>query len=330
MTYKVEFLERAIDLGESGLGLTFPNPIVGAVIVNTHGEVIGEGFHSGGAHAEVIAIADAYARGNDLVGATLYCSLEPCNHHGKTPPCSEAIIESGIKEVFFAISDPNPKAAGGGQRLIDSGLLVNGDLLVEEAQFSNRAWLTKISLHRPYITVKIAQSLDGRIAAADGRSKWITTQSARAHAKSLRSDFDAICIGTQTAELDNPTLRGERGNPQRIVIGERTLGALLLDEEEGYLQIKSRDFSQVLTEFEGLGYNSVLIEGGATLISAALAAGIVDEIHLYQSGAILGAGTSSVAISEFTNFSQQLHFEITTLSIIEGDIFAIYMKKDVG
>ena len=142
MSYEEKFLQRAIELAEQGLGLTYPNPIVGAVIVDAAGTIIGEGFHAGGDHAEVLAIADARAKGHSLAGSTLYCSLEPCNHFGRTPPCSAAIIMAGISEVFFALSDPNPTAAGGAQALAAAGIIVEGDLLTDETTYSNRAWLT--------------------------------------------------------------------------------------------------------------------------------------------------------------------------------------------
>lgn len=328
MSYDQKFLLHAIELAESGLGFTYPNPIVGAVIVDQSGTVIGEGFHAGGDHAEVVAMNEALAKGHSLKGATLYCSLEPCNHFGKKPPCTQAIIESGIQEVYFALSDPNPTAAGGAATLLKAGITVNGDLLTEDAIYSNRAWLTKIAHSRPRITVKIAQSLDGRIAAADGRSKWITNEHTRAHAKELRDGFDAICIGTGTAVADDPTLRGASRNPRRFVVGERDLPPLALQREEGFEQIRTHDFEQVVALLTARGFNSVLFEGGSILVSAALHSGLVDEIHLYQAGSIMGSGKPSVDIPQFDNFSQQLHYEITALSIIEGDIFAIYFKKD--
>lgn len=328
MTFNVGLLQRAIELAESGLGLTYPNPIVGAIIVNSDEEVIGEGFHAGSEHAEVLAIKDAKARGHNLAGATLYCSLEPCNHYGKTPPCSEAIIASGITTVYFAITDPHEKASGGEQALLNAGLTVQGNLLSDEACYSNRAWLTKIKLGRPRITAKIAQSMDGRVAAADGQSKWITATHSRSQAKDLRNSFDAICIGTGTAIADNPTLRGSLRNPTRIVMGNRVLPKLNLDGEEGYVQIKSHDLTELISFLNQKEYNSILLEGGPTIISAALSIGLVDEIHLYQAPTILGSGTPSVMIPTFTEFTQQLHYEISALSIIDGDIFAIYIKKD--
>lgn len=329
MNFDPELLRRAIGVAESGLGLTFPNPIVGALIVDREGTVLGEGFHGGESHAEILAINDAISKGHSLQGATLYCSLEPCNHMGKTPPCSEAIIKSGIDSVYFAISDPNPIASGGASKLLGAGLFVKGELLVEEASFSNRAWLTKIAVGRPRITVKIAQTLDGRVAAADGQSKWITSAGSREHAKRLRDSFDAICVGSGTALADNPTLRGATRNPARYVIGERLLPKLLLDAEEGFEQVKTHNALDVTEVLAFRGFNSVLIEGGPTLVSAFLAANIVDEIHLYLAGSIMGSGKASIEIPEFANFSQQLHYEISALSIIEGDIFASYLKKEI-
>ena len=330
MNFNEEFLRRAIQLGESGLGLTFPNPIVGALILDQDGTLLGEGYHTGGDHAEILAILDAKSKGFSLKGATLYCSLEPCNHYGTTPPCSEAIIESGISSVYFALSDPNRLASGGAAKLLGAGLLVKGDLLSVEAAYSNRAWLTKIAKGRPRITAKIAQTLDGRVAAADGQSKWITGEASREHAKRLRDGFDAICIGTGTALADDPRLRGATRNPARYVIGKRLLPNLLLDGEEGYRQIETHSTHDVTEEFALRGFNSVLIEGGPMLLSAFLEADLVDEIQLYIAGSIMGSGKPSVEIPEFKNFSQQLHYEISSLSILDNDIFATYLKRDIN
>ncbi len=328
MSYDENFLRQAIQIGESGLGRTFPNPIVGAVLVDSEGRVLGEGFHAGAEHAEVIAIADARGKGNEIRGATLYCSLEPCNHHGRTPPCTDAIIDAGIAEVYFALSDPNPTAAGGAERLRNAALEVKGDLLRDEAIYSNRAWITKLTLSRPRITLKIAQTLDARVAASNGESKWITSTESRTHAKKLRDGFDAICIGTGTAISDNPTLRGVSHNPVRYVLGERALPELLLDGEEGFQQLKTHLIEESLAQFCERGFNSVLIEGGPTIASAFLRAGVVDELHLYLAPSIMGSGRAAIDIPEFSDFSQQLHYGLNSLSIIDGDIFATYLKKE--
>ena len=179
--YSIEAaMRRANELSLFGLGLTYPNPIVGAVVIDDAGNLVGEGFHSRanhGAHAEVNALD---AAGEKAKGATLVVTLEPCNHYGKTPPCVERIIKSGIKKVVYAISDPNKVASGGAKSLQNSGIEVIQDILLKEVEFSNRAWLKKIRTGNVYITLKLASSIDGKIAAQDGSSKWITSESARA------------------------------------------------------------------------------------------------------------------------------------------------------
>ena len=163
-------MARAIDCARLGLGKTFPNPIVGAVITSATGEIVSEGFHQGGDHAEVIAINTAK---EIPAGAILYVSLEPCSHHGKTPPCVDAIIKSGIRKVVYAVSDPNPAAAGGADRLRAAGIEVESGIGEVQARLENRAWLTKMELGRPRITWKIASTMDGKVATSDGSSKWI-------------------------------------------------------------------------------------------------------------------------------------------------------------
>ncbi|MEY4206742.1 MAG: hypothetical protein RL255_579, partial [Actinomycetota bacterium] len=228
--YSIETaMRRANELSLNGLGLTFPNPIVGAVVIDDSGNLIGEGFHSKsnqGAHAETNALV---AAGNKAVGATLVVTLEPCNHHGKTPPCTEKIIESGIKKVVFGVSDPNKLASGGAAALRNAGIEVIGAFQSDEIEFNNRAWLKKIRTGKVYITLKLALTVDGKIAAADGSSKWITSESSRADVAVLRSECDAIVTGTGTVIADNPALTvrnvNRNGNtefhPARIVMGER-------------------------------------------------------------------------------------------------------------
>ncbi|MFZ9781048.1 MAG: bifunctional diaminohydroxyphosphoribosylaminopyrimidine deaminase/5-amino-6-(5-phosphoribosylamino)uracil reductase RibD, partial [Candidatus Nanopelagicaceae bacterium] len=199
-------MRRANEISKLGLGKSSPNPIVGAVIVGNDGQIAGEGFHhsqDGGKHAEVVALSKAGQRAR---GATLFVTLEPCNHMGKTPPCTEAIVAAGIKKVVFAVSDPNPIAHGGAQSLTDAGIIVEPGLLKDEVAFTNRAWLKKIKSSHPYITIKIAASLDGKVAALDGSSKWITSEISRSDVAILRSQCDAIVTGTGTVLADNPSL----------------------------------------------------------------------------------------------------------------------------
>jgi diaminohydroxyphosphoribosylaminopyrimidine deaminase/5-amino-6-(5-phosphoribosylamino)uracil reductase len=219
-------MQRAIALAEKGLGKTAPNPIVGAVIIDAAGNVVGEGFHdrvNSPDHAEVVAIK---AAGDKAKGATIVVSLEPCNHTGSTGACVQAIIDAGITTVVFAVADPNEKAAGGADALRAAGVTVIAGVLKDEAAFSNRAWLMKIKKNRPFFTWKVAATLDGKVAAADGTSKWITNEISRADVQVLRRQADAILVGTNTVIADNPHLipRGEfagyAGNPIRVVCGE--------------------------------------------------------------------------------------------------------------
>ena len=214
-----QLMKRAIELSLQGASFTFPNPIVGAVIADSSGQIISAGFHKGAEHAEVLAIKNAKSIPAD---ATLFVTLEPCNHFGKTPPCTDAIIESGIKNVVFATSDPNPVAAGGAQKLIAAGINVSFGLLAESAAVAKRAWLTKIEKGRARFIWKIASTLDGKVAASDGSSKWITSNQSRKDVAQLRAASDAILTSSKTVNTDNPTLdsKGVGLNPHRIVMGQ--------------------------------------------------------------------------------------------------------------
>ena len=319
--YSIEAaMRRANELSLFGLGLTYPNPIVGAVVIDDVGNLISEGFHSRanhGAHAEVNALDTA---GEKAKGATLVVTLEPCNHYGKTPPCAERIIKSGIKKVVYAISDPNKVASGGAKSLQNSGIEVIQDILLKEVEFSNRAWLKKIRTGNVYITLKIASSIDGKIAAQDGSSKWITSESARADVALLRSECDAIVTGTGTVLADNPalTVRNIDRNgitdfkPARVVIGNR----LVPEEAEirkgsavtHYLQ--NHDLSQLLQLASENDWNRILVEAGPGLTTAVMRSGLVDEIFLYQAPTFLGGNRSMVTDLGVTNIQDRIEFEI--------------------
>jgi diaminohydroxyphosphoribosylaminopyrimidine deaminase/5-amino-6-(5-phosphoribosylamino)uracil reductase len=324
-------MARAIECARLGLGKTFPNPIVGAVITSATGQFISEGFHSGTDHAEVIAIAAAK---KIPAGSIIYVTLEPCNHQGKTPPCTQALIGAGIAKVVYAVSDPNPIAAGGAERLRKSGIEVVAGLLESEAAFDNRAWLTKIAKERPRITWKIASTMDGKVAAADGTSKWITSELARADVAVLRSQADAIVTSTATVLADNPLLtsKGFGKNPVRIVMGESevTPGSQVLNSDAETVVIKSREFQELITLAKARGFNQILVESGPTFGTALLKAGLVDEVILYQAPTFFGSGTPSISDLGINSISQRLDFDIADVEVIGADLKITLMKSETN
>jgi diaminohydroxyphosphoribosylaminopyrimidine deaminase/5-amino-6-(5-phosphoribosylamino)uracil reductase len=319
---------RAIDCARLGLGKTFPNPIVGAVITSATGEVLSEGFHQGGDHAEVIALNAV----KELpAGAILYVSLEPCNHHGKTPPCVDAIIKSGLKKVVYAVSDPNPAAAGGADRLRAAGIEVETGIGEVQARLENRAWLTKIELGRPRITWKIASTMDGKVAASDGSSKWITGELARTDVAHMRSQFDAIITSTATVIADDPlmTSKGFGKNPVRIVMGrtEITAGAQIMDGSAETIFIKSQNLKDLIALANERGFNQVLIESGPTFGTALLREDLIDEVVLFQAPTLLGSGTPSIGDLGITNIAGRLDFEISDVEVIGSDLKITLFKS---
>lgn len=312
-------MKRALQLSELGLGLTSPNPIVGAVIIDADGKNIGEGFHqkvNDLRHAEVVALDKAGAK---ATGATLVLTLEPCNHEGKTPPCTEAIIAAGIKRVVFAVSDPNPIAKGGAEKLRAAGIEVISGLLEEEVRFSNRAWLKKISKNRPYITLKLATSLDGKIAAANGSSKWITNEISRSDVARLRSECDAIVTGIGTVIADDPALTvrgveraGAKFSPTRIVIGKRPVpsGAKILDESAPTIHLETNDLTDLMELARVQGWNRILIEAGPKLVGAFLNARLFDELFLYQAPTFLGGSNDFTGELEIRDISERMDLEL--------------------
>ncbi len=211
-----KYMRLALDLARKGEGRTHPNPMVGAVIVSS-GKIIGQGYHSkaGLSHAEVVAMKNSKV---SLKGAVMFVTLEPCDHYGRTPPCTEAIINSGIKKVYVAMADPNPLNSGKGiRKLKRSGINVNVGLCEAESRFLNRAYVKFISSGMPYVTVKLAQSLDGKIAARDGTSKWISSLESRRYVKKIRSRVDAVMVGINTVLNDDPTLKAQKRSGKKVV-----------------------------------------------------------------------------------------------------------------
>ena len=321
-------MARAIECASYGLGKTFPNPIVGAVITSATGEFISEGFHQGTDHAEVLAISGAKEIPD---GSIIYVTLEPCNHHGKTPPCVDAIIESGIKKVVYSVTDPNPIAAGGSERMRAAGIEVESGSSEVQARHENRAWLTKIEKGRPRITWKIASTMDGKVAASDGSSKWITGELARADVAKIRSQADAIVTSTSTVIADDPLLtsKGIGNNPVRIVMGlsEIANNSQILGSEAETVLIKSRDFKELISLATDRGFNQLLIESGPTFGTALLSADLIDEIILFQAPTFLGAGKPSKGDLGITNIAGRLDFEITDVEVIGADVKITLVKS---
>ncbi len=290
-------LARSVDIPDG------PNPRVGCVLVDAEGRTVGEGVHRGAgtAHAEVDALAQA---GDAARGATAIVTLEPCNHTGRTGPCSEALLAAGVARVVYAQSDPHALAAGGADRLRSAGIDVDGGLLAQEAASLNEAWTYAVTTGRPFVTWKVASTLDGRVAAADGTSRWITGDAARAEVHLWRRRCDAIAVGTGTVLVDDPhlTARDEHGDladrqPLRVVVGLSDIpsGAHVLDASAPSLHLRTRDPAEVLATLAQLEVRHLLLEGGPRLGAAFLAAGLVDEVVWYVAPMLLGAGSPAVA-----------------------------------
>lgn len=296
---------RALDLAALGPAHG-PNPRVGCVLLDPAGRVLGEGHHRGAGtpHAEVAALADARGRGADVRGATAVVTLEPCDHTGRTGPCSVALLDVGVARVVVAVADPNPDATGGAARLRAAGV----DVVVGVEEAAGRAllrpWLVAVGRGRPFVTLKLASTLDGRVAAADGSSRWITSRESRAHAHALRAEVDALVVGTGTALADDPALTARTADgdlaahqPLRVVVGDRDLpaGGRLHGPGGELLHLRTRDPREVLAVLQQREARRVLVEGGPTLAAAFLRAGVVDEVHAYVAPVLLGAGRPAVA-----------------------------------
>lgn len=294
-------MSRALELAARGLETAHPNPRVGCVIARGE-RIVGEGWHerTGEPHAEVHALR---AAGDAAAGATAYVTLEPCSHHGRTPPCTGALREAGVARVVFALADPTPVAAGGAAVLAGAGVEVEGGLLAEQARATNLAWLRMVAAARPWVTWKFAATLDGRVAAPDGTSRWITSAQARADAHARRARADAVLVGTGTVRADDPTLtaRDAEGlplprQPLRAVMGRSPVppDAKVLDGAARTVLLDTRDPHEALARLAAHGVADVLLEGGPTLAAAFVRAGLVDEVLAYLAPALLGAGPAAV------------------------------------
>lgn len=282
-------------------GGTYPNPPVGAVILDADGEVAGVGATQppGGPHAEVMALRRA---GRKAAGGTAVVTLEPCNHHGRTPPCVDALLASEVSAVVYAVPDPNPVAAGGAARLGESGVTVTAGVLGDAvAGGVLREWLHKQRTGKPHVTWKFATSVDGRSAAADGSSQWITSEAARTDVHRRRAVADAIVVGTGTVLVDDPVLTARlpdgslaERQPLRVVVGKREISSdsRVLNDDSRTMVIRTRDPQEVLRALSER--TDIILEGGPTLAGAFLRAGVIDRIVAYVAPILLGGPVTAV------------------------------------
>jgi len=344
-------MARALGLAARGLFTTTPNPRVGCVIVRD-GRVLGEGFHerAGLAHAEVAALADARASGHDVRGATLYVTLEPCNRHGRTPPCVDAVLAAGIARVVAAAHDPNPAQASGAQRLREHGVAVEVGLCEREASELNAGFIARMTRGTPWVRSKIAASLDGRTALPGGESRWITGAAARADGHAWRARACAVLTGVGTVLHDDPQLAvrdvATPRQPLRVIVDRRaetprtaralaggnalivTAGAhgggfgpgveqVALPDAEGRV-----DLAAMMRELARRGLNEVHVETGARLNGALLRAGLIDELVVYLAGAVLGdpaRGMFDIG-APLASLAERVELEFTAIDQIGDDV----------
>lgn len=354
-----KWMKLALREAARGAGYVSPNPMVGCAIVSREGKLLSKGYHEryGAAHAEVNAIA-AVKHERDLIDATVYVTLEPCSHYGKTPPCALALAELPIKRVVVAMIDPNPKVSGKGiEMLRANSIQVDVGLMKDEAAHLNEFFLTYITTGRPFVTLKLAQTLDAYTAAPDGMSQWITGEASRARVHEWRRVYDAVMIGRETALADNPslTVRLVEGRaPKRIVIdGPGTLPRYLnlfsdaLEAKTITIGWKAQadpllslldadafsgqtitvgkheghtDLSEALDRIGALGISSVLVESGGTLATALLKRRLVDKVHVFVAPKFLGGGKRSVLGLGIDRLTESLDLRSTSVEKIGEDV----------
>jgi len=313
-----EMMLRAVELARGGFPA--PNPRVGCVIVRD-GAVVGEGYHDhhGGPHAEVVALGAAKERARS---GTAYVTLEPCAHYGRTPPCTDALIQAGMAKVVYAVQDPNPKAAGGAAVLQGQGIVVE-HLTTPEAEEVNRIFLHAQHTGRPYVIAKLAMTLDGYIARPDGTSKWITGEEARAEGHRLRAEMGAVLVGASTAAIDRPQLTaripGVLNQPARYVLDPQGRVKDFPGETLRETQIEA-----LLQDLRSRGHIGLLVEGGAKTVAGFLEADLVDEIWAFQSPDLFGDGIT--AWPPRKKSGQQSNFLLHEVRRVGRDALTIWRK----
>ena len=351
-----EYMSLALKLARKAKGKTYPNPMVGAVIVK-NGKIIGKGYHrkAGADHAEVVAVNSV--RGM-CSGGTMFVTLEPCDHYGKTPPCTRAIITAGISTVNIAMKDPNPINSGRGiRRLRNAGISVNVGLRSSEAAALNRKYIKFVTTGLPYITVKLAQSIDGKIAARDGTSKWISSDASRKYTRKIRSDFDAIVVGSNTACKDDPFLLDEKrhgydvarvivdtrlktridsnivktADKAPVLIGttelaprsrvekfRRIKGVEVVVQRSKKKRVSMKPFLRALARKNMI---NILVEGGGELVGSLMDESLVDEVMFFIAPRIIGGGYSSVKGKGAGNITEALKLRDVEVKKFSSDIF---------
>ncbi len=355
-----KYMQLVLDLAKKGKDYVFPNPMVGAILVKDN-KIISKGYHKyfGASHAEAQAINSSKV---NVEGATLYVNLEPCNNWGKCPPCVDLIIKSKIKAVVYAMKDPNPLTAGKSiKKLKSAGITVINGVLEKQAEMLNKEYIKHIKSVKPYILVKSAVSLDGKIATCTGDSKWISNEKSRKFVHELRTQFDAILIGTNTVLKDNPMLssRGYGKNPIRVILDEKlkipanynvvdgTIPTIILYDENikeipkhfnkdciklvaiNFKQAK-KDFNVIIEKLNKMALKKIMIEGGGEINASVLKTGNVDEVLLFIAPIIVGGRTSKTFVEGdgVKYIKNSLRFKKIELKKFGTDI-AIFAKKTV-
>lgn len=356
---EIHAMRRAVELAARGVGTTFPNPVVGCVLLAapesgapengapesgspdapTHRDVVGEGWHerAGGPHAEIVALA---AAGERARGATAVVTLEPCAHTGRTGPCADALIAAGVRRVLVGVRDPWPAAAGGIERLRSAGVDVEVGVLGDEAAAVNEPWLSALRRGRPFVTWKVAATLDGRVAAADGTSRWITGEAARHDVHRLRGEVDTMLVGVGTVLADDPhlTVRDAAGvlaarQPLRVVAdshGRTPPGARVRDaaaptwiataDDIGHGADGHLDLHKLLEALHARQRRHVFLEGGPHLAGAMVRAGLVDRVVAYLAPALLGRGAGALVDAGVTTMSEIHRLELIDVTRVGDDV----------